>query len=85
MRLAALTSAGILASEDAARLSDDMVFLLELLLHHQAARIATHQPPDNCIKPESLGRAQRERLVQVCREIDRRRQRLVADYFPGLA
>jgi hypothetical protein len=39
---------------------------------------------DNCVKPESLGRPERERLVQVFRQIDRWRQHLVADYFPGL-
>ena len=50
----------------------------------QIARISARRAPDNCIKPESLVRAERERLVQVCREIDRWRQRMVADYFPGL-
>jgi CBS domain-containing protein len=84
MRLAALTAAGFLAGEDAVRLSDDMTFLLDLLLRHQVARMMASQAPDNFIKPETLARPQRERLVQVCREIDRRRQRVVADYFPGL-
>ena len=32
----------------------------------------------------TLSRPERERLVQVFRDIDRWRQRLVADYFPGL-
>jgi signal-transduction protein with cAMP-binding, CBS, and nucleotidyltransferase domain len=84
MRLASLTAAGVLAGEDAKRLSEDLTFLLELLLHHQIARLAARQPPNNCIKPQSLSRPDREKLVQVYREIDRRRQRLVADYFPGL-
>jgi signal-transduction protein with cAMP-binding, CBS, and nucleotidyltransferase domain len=84
-RLAALVEAGVLAAEDAASLSADVTFLLDLLLRHQIDRISARQLPDNCVKPESLDRLERERLVQVCREIDRWRQRLVADYFPGLA
>jgi len=84
-RLAALCAAGVLAGEDATRLSDDVAFLCELLLRHQIAWIAARQPPDNYIKPELLSRAERERLVQACRDIDRWRQRMVGDYFPGLA
>ncbi len=84
-RLAALVEAGGLAGEDAASLSADVTFLLDRLLRHQIDRISARQLPDNCVKPESLDRLGRERLVQVCREIDRWRQRLVADYFPGLA
>jgi len=84
-RLAALVEAGVLAAEDAASLSADVTFLLDLLLRHQIDRISARQLPDNCVKPGSLDRLERERLVQVCREIDRWRQRLVADYFPGLA
>ena len=83
-RLAALHAAGVLAQEDAASLRDGMTFLLELLLRHQIDRTAAGLVPDNCIKPESIGRRERERLVQVFRDIDRWRQRLVADYFPGL-
>jgi signal-transduction protein with cAMP-binding, CBS, and nucleotidyltransferase domain len=83
-RLTALAEAGILADEDAGRLSEDVTFLLELLLRHQIERTSAHRVPDNCIKPESLGRPERERLVQVFRHIDRWRQHLVADYFPGL-
>jgi CBS domain-containing protein len=83
-RLAALAEAGILAGEDAGRLSEDVTFLLELLLRHQIERASGRHVPDNCVKPESLGRAERERLVQVFRHIDRWRQHLVADYFPGL-
>ncbi len=84
-RLAALVEARGLAGEDAASLSADVTFLLDRLLRHQIDRISARQLPDNCVKPESLDRLGRERLVQVCREIDRWRQRLVADYFPGLA
>ena len=84
-RLAALVEAGVLASEDAASLRDDVTFLLDLLLRHQIDRISAWRSPDNCVKPESLDRLERVRLVQVCRAIDRWRQRLVADYFPGLA
>jgi len=83
-RLAALAEAGVLAGEDAGRLSDDLAFLLELLLRHQIERISARLVPDNCVKLESLGRPERERLVQVFREIDRWRRRLVADYSPGL-
>jgi signal-transduction protein with cAMP-binding, CBS, and nucleotidyltransferase domain len=84
-RLAALAEAGFLAGEDAASLNADVTFVLELLLRHQIDRISAGRPPDNWIKPESLDPLERERLVQVCREIDRWRQRVVADYFPGLA
>src|SRR6516165_4746336 len=84
-RLAALAEAGFLAGEDAVSLSGDVTFLLDLLLRHQIDHISAQQLPDNCVKLESLDRLERERLVQVCREIDRWRQRLVADYFPGLA
>jgi signal-transduction protein with cAMP-binding, CBS, and nucleotidyltransferase domain len=84
-RLAALVEAGVLAGEDAASLRDDVTFLLDLLLHHQINRISAGRSSDNCVKPESLDRLERGRLVQVCRAIDRWRQRLVADYFPGLA
>jgi signal-transduction protein with cAMP-binding, CBS, and nucleotidyltransferase domain len=83
-RLAALVEAGVLAEEDAGRLSEDVAFLLELLLRHQIGRISARRASDNCVEPESLGRPERERLVQVFRDIDRWRQRLVADYFPGL-
>jgi len=83
-RLDALAEAGVLADEDAGRLSEDVAFLLELLLRHQIERISARRAPDNCVKPESLGRPERDRLVQVFRDIDRWRQRLVADYFPGL-
>jgi len=83
-RLAVLRDAGILAGEDAASLTSSAAFLLELLLRHQIERTATRRAPDNCIKPESLARPERERLVHVFREIDRWRQRLVADYFPAL-
>jgi CBS domain-containing protein len=83
-RLVALAEAGILAGEDAGRLREDVAFLLELLLRHQIERISARRVPDNCIKPGSLNRPERERLVQVFRDIDRWRQRLVADYFPGL-
>jgi signal-transduction protein with cAMP-binding, CBS, and nucleotidyltransferase domain len=83
-RLAALVEAGVLAEEDAGRLSEDVAFLLELLLRHQIERISARRASENCVEPESLGRPERERLVQVFRDIDRWRQRLVADYFPGL-
>jgi CBS domain-containing protein len=83
-RLVALAEASILADEDAGRLREDIAFLLELLLRHQIERISACRRPDNFVKPESLGRAQRERLLQVFRDIDRWRQRLVVDYFPGL-
>jgi CBS domain-containing protein len=83
-RLAALHAAGVLAEEDAASLRDGMSLLLELLLRHQIDRTAAGRVPDNCVKPESIGRYERERLVQVFRDIDRWRQRLVADYFPSL-
>jgi CBS domain-containing protein len=83
-RLAALGAAGVLADEDATSLRDDVTFLLELLLRHQIDRTSAQRPPDNFVRPESLGRVERERLVQACRDIDRWRQRLVADYFPGL-
>jgi signal-transduction protein with cAMP-binding, CBS, and nucleotidyltransferase domain len=83
-RLTALAEAGILADEDAGRLSEDVTFVLELLLRHQIERTSARRVPDNCIKPESLGRPERERLIQVFRHIDRWRQHLVADYFPGL-
>jgi CBS domain-containing protein len=83
-RLTALAEAGILTGEDATRLSEDLAFLLELLLRHQIERTSARRVPDNCVKPESLGRPERERLVQVFRDIDRWHQRLVADYFPGL-
>jgi signal-transduction protein with cAMP-binding, CBS, and nucleotidyltransferase domain len=84
-RLAALAEAGVLAEQDAAKLRDNLVFLLELQLRRQIDRIASHRAPDNCVKPESLGRPERERLVQIFRDIDRWRQHLVTDYFPGLA
>ena len=83
-RLAGLAETGVLAEADAERLRDDAVFLLELLLRHQLDRIAEGRTPDNFVKPASLERAQRERLVRVFREIDRLRHRLVADYFPAL-
>jgi CBS domain-containing protein len=83
-RLTVLAEAGVLAGEDAGRLSEDVAFLLELLLRHQIERISARRVPDNCVEPESLGRPERERLVQVFRDIDRWRQHLVADYFPGL-
>jgi CBS domain-containing protein len=83
-RLAALAEAGVLAGEDASRLSEHVAFLLELLLRHQIERISARRAPDNCVKPESLGRPERERLVQIFQDIDRWRQHLVADYFPGL-
>jgi signal-transduction protein with cAMP-binding, CBS, and nucleotidyltransferase domain len=84
-RLSDLAAAGVLAREDAARLDEDLSFLLEFLLHHQIDRILAGRPPDNCVKPESLGRGERERLVQVCRNIDRWRQRMASEFFPGLA
>jgi CBS domain-containing protein len=83
-RLAALSAASVVAGEDAARLSDDFVVLLGLLLRHQIARVAAGLAPDNCIKPKSLGREERERLAEVCRDIDRWRKRLAAEFFPGL-
>jgi CBS domain-containing protein len=83
-RLVALAEAGVLAHEEAGRLREDVAFLLELLLRHQIDRISARSVPDNCVKPEALGRPERERLVQVFRDIDRWRRRLVADYFPGL-
>jgi len=83
-RLAALREAGVLADEDAGTLTDDVAFLLELILRHQVEQGSAHRMPDNCVKPESLGRLEQERLVQVCRDIDRWRKRLVAEYFPGL-
>jgi CBS domain-containing protein len=83
-RLAALAQAGVLSREDAQRLSEDVAFLLELLLRHQIERISAQRTPDNYIKPESLDRPQRERLVQVCREIDRWRQRFMPDLMPAL-
>jgi CBS domain-containing protein len=83
-RLTALAEAGALAGEDAKRLSADAALLSELLLRHQIDRIAKGRVPDNCVKPESLGLNERERLLQVFRDIDRWRQRLVADHFPGL-
>ena len=84
-RLTALADAGVLAGEDAGRLIEDVAFLLELLLRHQITRISARRAPDNYVKPASLGRPECERLVQVFRDIDRWRQRLVADYFPGLS
>jgi signal-transduction protein with cAMP-binding, CBS, and nucleotidyltransferase domain len=84
-RLDALAETRILVAEDAARLKDDVAFLLALLLRHQIDRTSALRTPDNYIKPESLGRIERERLVQVFRDIDRWRQRLVADFFPGLS
>jgi CBS domain-containing protein len=83
-RLAALAEAGVLADEDAGKLREDVAFLLELLLRHQIELISARSVPDNCVRRESLGRPERERLVQVFRDIDRWRQYLVADYFPGL-
>jgi CBS domain-containing protein len=83
-RLAALAETGALVDQDAGSLSGDLAFLLELLLRHQVERISARRAPDNCLKPESLRRPERERLVQVFRDIDRWRQRLVADYLPGL-
>jgi CBS domain-containing protein len=84
-RLDALAETGVLVAEDAARLRDDVAFLLALLLRHQIDRISALRTPDNCVKPESLGRIERERLVQVFRNIDRWRQRLVDNFFPGLS
>jgi CBS domain-containing protein len=84
-RLAALAEAGVLAREDAERLITDIAFLLELLLRHQIERIAAQRLPDNYVKPESLDRPQRERLVQVCRGVDRWRQRFMTDFTPALA
>jgi CBS domain-containing protein len=83
-RLVALAETGVLADEDAGRLREDVAFLLELLLRHQIELISARGVPDNCVKPESLGRPERERLMQVFRDIDHWRQRLVADYSPGL-
>jgi CBS domain-containing protein len=83
-RIAALAEAGVLAREDAARLRDDVAVLLERLLRHQIERISAGGTPDNCIRPESLDGPERERLVQVCREIDRWCHRLVAGYIPAL-
>ena len=84
-RLAALAEAAVLAKEDARSLGDGVSFLLDLLLRHQVGRISARRPADNYVKPESLDWLEREQLVQICREIDRWRQRLVQDYFPGLA
>jgi CBS domain-containing protein len=84
-RIAALRDAGILAGEDAAALNEDVAFLADLVLRHQIDRLSALHRADNFVQPESLGRSERERLVQVFRNIDRWRQRLVADYFPGLA
>ena len=84
-RLAALAEAGLLAQEDADMLNDDLVYLLERLLHTQINRIAAGRVPDNCVKPELLSRAECDRLVQIFRDIDRWRQHLVTEYFPGLA
>jgi signal-transduction protein with cAMP-binding, CBS, and nucleotidyltransferase domain len=83
-RLTALKDAGVLAGEDARTLTEDVIFLLELLLRHQINQNSAQRMPDNCIKPDTLGRLERERLVQVCRDIDRWRQHLVTAYFPGL-
>ncbi len=84
-RVAALVEVGVLAGEGAERLSEDVTFLLQLLLRHQIERISACRAPDNCVKPELLSRPERDRLVQVFRDIDRWRQRLVAEYFPGLS
>jgi signal-transduction protein with cAMP-binding, CBS, and nucleotidyltransferase domain len=65
-------------------LREDVAFLLELLLRHQIRLISARGVPNNCVRPESLGRPEREHLVHVFRDIDRWRQRLVSDYFPGL-
>jgi signal-transduction protein with cAMP-binding, CBS, and nucleotidyltransferase domain len=83
-RIAALAEAGVLAGEDAARLSDDVAVLLECLLRHQIERIAAGGTPDNVVKPQSLAGPARERLVQACRDIDRWCHRIVADYVPAL-
>ena len=84
-RLDALEETGVLVAEDAARLKDDVSFLLSLLLHHQVDRISALRTPDNYVKPESLDRIERERLQHVFRDIDHWRRRLVADFFPGLS
>jgi signal-transduction protein with cAMP-binding, CBS, and nucleotidyltransferase domain len=84
-RLDALAETGVLVAEDAARMRDDVAFLLALLLRHQIHRSSALRTPDNCVKPGSFGRIERERLVQVFRNIDRWRQRLVANFFPGLS
>ena len=84
-RLDGLEETGVLVAEDAARLKDDVVFLLALLLRHLVDRSSALRTLDNYVKPESLARMERERLVQVFRNIDRWRQRLVANFFPGLS
>ncbi len=84
MRLAGLAEAGVLAPEDARKLSDDLAFLLELLLRHQIGRMSEGRIPDNCIKPGSLDRPTEARLVQACRHIHRWRHRLIADFIPAL-
>jgi CBS domain-containing protein len=84
-RIAALEQAGVLAGEDATSLSNNVTFLLELLLRHQMDKILAGRTPDNFIKPETLARGERERLVHVLREIDRWRQRIVREFFPSIA
>ncbi|MGP0061600.1 MAG: DUF294 nucleotidyltransferase-like domain-containing protein [Beijerinckiaceae bacterium] len=85
-RIAGLAEAGVLARDDAARLSDDVAIVLGRLLHHQIERISAGGTPDNYIRPVSLDGPEREWLVQLCREIDRWCHRLVADlnYNPPL-
>jgi signal-transduction protein with cAMP-binding, CBS, and nucleotidyltransferase domain len=84
-RIAALEQVGILAAEDAAGLRGDATFLHDLLLRHQVHLIVGGRTADNFVRQESLGRVERERLVHVLREIDRRRQRLMRDFFPGIS
>ena len=87
-RLAALVETGVLADEDAGVLSADLAFLLELLLRHHIERISARRAPDNWTTSVAMSclarRPERERLVQVFRDIDRWRRRLVADHLPGL-
>jgi CBS domain-containing protein len=84
-RIAALKQAGVLAGEDAVSLSADVAFLLEVLLCHQMNKILAGRTSDNFVQPDSLARADRERLVHVLRDIERWRQRLVREFFPGIA
>jgi CBS domain-containing protein len=83
-RLAALGACGALAEEDGERLSGNAAFLFDLLLRHQLGCISSGNAADNLIRPEAIERTERERLVQVCRDIERWQRRLAAEYFPGL-
>lgn len=83
-RLSGLAESHALEPEDARMLGDDLTFLLELLLRHQLDRISASRAPDNFIKPDSLDRPARTRLVEVCRHIHHWRHRLVADHIPAL-